>query len=123
MRTRHDGRAAGGYTLLELLLALTITSMLMLGLASAMMVSTRSLDHAAGADSPAVTAASAAEEIASDLRFATDLPEKEADAITAVVPDRDGDGVPETIRYSWTRNPDFLLKREYNNGPKTTKHN
>ncbi len=52
-----------------------------------------------------------------DLSLATALSQQSAEAVTLVVPDRNGDGQPETIRYSWSGTPGDPLTRQVNGSP------
>ncbi|HMO24638.1 MAG TPA: hypothetical protein PKB10_00060 [Tepidisphaeraceae bacterium] len=58
----------------------------------------------------------ALQQFAADLRFATRVIERSDSAITFQVPDRNGDGIPETIRYVRPAATDAPLHRIYNGG-------
>jgi len=107
--------APRGHTLIELMAALTIVSILMLGVGSAMLVASRAVDPATR---PRVThaTAEAAARVARELEFATAFTQRTARAVTFTVADRDGDGSDETIRYAWSGAEGDLLTRQYNGG-------
>ena len=90
-----------GYTLVEVLVSSVSASLLMAGLASALFLAGRALDggsttaersHATDAHNAFLT----------DLEHATSFSERTDDAVTVSVPDRNGDGVEETLRYAWS---------------------
>ena len=90
-----------GYTLIEMIISLGAGAILVSGLASSIVVSTQAwsedLSSRRQADCSAAT-----RRIHDDLQFAMQFTERTARAATFTVPDRDGDGVKETIRYAWT---------------------
>jgi prepilin-type N-terminal cleavage/methylation domain-containing protein len=108
---RH--RRPTGYTLVELVTALAIVSVLILGMGSAMLVASRAADpdNRPGA---VHTTAEAAARLARDLAFATTFTERSALAVTFTVADRTGDAAPETIRYAWAGSAGDPLTRQYN---------
>jgi hypothetical protein len=55
--------------------------------------------------------------IASEVRLALTVTEHTPTSITFTVADRDGDGVPETIRYSWSGKENDPITRQLNAGP------
>ena len=108
------------FSLMEMIVASLIISVLMVAMGSVVMVSARAVE---GADSSAVRAKAdwTLAKMASELRFALSYSDITSRGITALVPDRDNDGVLEIIRYEWlgtSENPKPLTRR-YNNGPIT----
>jgi Tfp pilus assembly protein PilV len=95
VRTKH------GMTLIEVLLCSVITSFLVLGLSSAVRLSTQSLDTARIPTADAVDTGEALDRLTAELRLAKKFTERTATAITFTVPDQTGDGVDDTIRYAW----------------------
>jgi prepilin-type N-terminal cleavage/methylation domain-containing protein len=104
------------FTLLEMLLAMVITTIIVAAIAgsSQIMFRTANLSQTAPA-SGAVVARSAVDRIAEDLKLATSIPEQSASALTVTVPDRNSDSTPETIRYAWSGVAGEPLTRQYNN--------
>jgi hypothetical protein len=92
---------ARGVTMLELVTCLAISSMLVGGLASAIHLAVLSLDSPTGATATTLDTNAAIDQLNADVRVATAFTERTATAITCTVPDRTGDGLPETIRYAW----------------------
>jgi prepilin-type N-terminal cleavage/methylation domain-containing protein len=116
---RHPRTPAGasraGMTLAELSVALAVVATLMVATGSIMILTGRSV---------AITAAQAAEARTDDVlttfatehRMAITVTERTPTAITFTVADRDGDGVPETIRYAWSGKSGDPLTRQVNGG-------
>ena len=120
--SRHRRRAAGrlgcrgGFTLVELLLSAAILGILAVAMGSAVLIASRAIGNKGG-DSTAsrsIIASDAVEQLRSDLRTATSFSERQATAATFTVPDRDGDGIQETIRYAWSGISGAPLTRTYN---------
>ena len=113
-RRRGYGRAFGpGLTLAELTVSLGVIATLMVATGSIMVITGRavamSATHAAEARTDDV-----ATTIASDYRLAVSVIENTATSIAFTVADRDGDGVVETIRYSWSGTPGDSLMKQVN---------
>jgi hypothetical protein len=91
-----------GYTLIELVMCMASATVLVGGLASTVFLSTSVLapDSTPGAD--ANRSAMALAQLAGDVRHAIRFTERTATAISFIVPDRNGDGLNDTIRYSWS---------------------
>jgi len=108
------------YTLVELMVALGAGSLLMAGMASTVFLGGRSLDHGGAKAVQTKQANDAFDDVALDLGHATSFTERAAHAVTFKVPDRNGDEVPETIRYSWSGTPGDPLLMAYNGGTPAT---
>jgi Tfp pilus assembly protein PilW len=102
--------------LIELVVALAISSTLLLAMGSVVLVSTKAIPTANNRTSSIVAGSRALSSISSDVFFATSVTELTATAITFTVPDRNNDGHPETIRYAWSGNAGDPLTRQYNGG-------
>jgi len=110
---RHVRRNVRAFTMLEVMMSTVIVSMLMLAMSSVMVLSTRSITS----QSEDVSKASdVIDEITTDLNLAMSFSEQTATAVTFTVPDRDGNAVSETIRYSWSGTPGDSIMRTYNGG-------
>ncbi len=103
-------------TLAELMLSLSAMSVLLMGIASAMVLAARAMD--VEDDSvQAVDAGWALSQMAEELACAVVVTERTATAITFSVPDRNDDDALETIRYEWL-GAGTGLTRDYNgSGP------
>ncbi|MHC5113200.1 MAG: PulJ/GspJ family protein [Planctomycetota bacterium] len=112
----HRASPARAFTFVELIISLAITSILMFGLASALMIATRSVDDGTTLAARTAAGAPALDGVTADLRLALEVTEITATSIEFTVPDRSDppDGTPETIRYSWSGEPGDALLRRYN---------
>ncbi|MGE0607928.1 MAG: type II secretion system protein [Pirellulales bacterium] len=107
-----------GYTLVELVVSLGISAVLVGGLASSVLIATKSLESPSSSSAATVEAGEAADQLAAELGTALTFTERTSTALTFTVPDRDGDQQAETIRYAWSGagNP---LTRQYNGSAAT----
>lgn len=99
--------------MIELLVATATASVLMVGLSSALFVSSRALDLDAASDARTRQAIG---RIAADARTANRFRTLSATAVEFDAPDRDADGVPETLRYEWSGVAGDPLTRRLNGG-------
>lgn len=106
-------RGRRGVTLVELVLSTAIMSILMAGIASAILIASHALPTSDTAPVAAVEAAELANLIAEELRSALWIRERTATSVEFSVPDRDADGSAERIRYEWAGD---ALTRQYNGG-------
>ncbi len=113
---RH-GRS--GFTLLEVVVSASVLSIVMVGLASAMVIASKAVTKTTS-DTSSGAAAQAVQLIASELKNATAVSELTSNAITFTVPSRNGDANPETIRYAWSGTAGAPLTRQYNGGTAAT---
>lgn len=112
-RERHVP-GIGGFTLIEVVVALAIMGILMLAMGSVILLASQAIP-AAGSTMVGVTQASeVADRMASELRNAQRILQCTPTSIVFTVPDRDGDGVPERIGYSWSGQVGDGLTRTYN---------
>jgi len=91
-----------GFTIMEMILSLAVSSIVLLGVASLLSLSTRAVPPPDGVQEVSVQAADLLARLETDLSTATRVTEATATALTLVVPDRDGDSAEETIRYAWS---------------------
>lgn len=103
-----------GFTLIELTISLAIMAIIATALGSTIVLASRALDQDAGPAAAAVAARRATDRLLADLAAATGFSERTATSVTFTVPDRDGDGAPETIRYAWSGSSGDALTRQYN---------
>ena len=109
-------RQCRGYTLVELMVALSASVVLMGGMASAVAVSTRSLSLADTGSGARAISTDVQREFLADLQRATGFTERTANAVTFTVPDRTGDGRPEKLRYAWSGTAGAPLTLQMNGG-------
>ena len=116
-RTRPS-RAA--FTLIELVMSIAIISVIMGGIAGAIMFSARQMARTAETETRSFTTCEILAEINAELALAMSVERRSDDAVTFTVGDRDGDGAPETISYEWQHDDDdpaqWALLRTYNDG-------
>lgn|GEM_PF-1931470 len=113
---RAPGRR-GGFTLLEMVTSMALMVIVLGGMTSAVVVASRAIDD--GTDPGVLTAEAAGvlTEISAEINFARQFDELTVSSVAFRVPDRDGDGRPEKIRYAWSQVAGEPLTREYNGGP------
>lgn len=100
MTARRRNPPARGLTLVELVISMTLMTLLTTGIVSAVVLASRAMPPD-GAASQTGDAATAAADLAAELACAISFTERTATAVTFAVPDRTGDGSPDIVRYSW----------------------
>ena len=90
-----------GFTMVEIIVALSISTAVMLGVVSLLSLSSRAIPQPGGIQETSVNGADLLARLTADLACAMRITRADSTAITLVVPDRTGDDVPETISYSW----------------------
>ena len=101
---------------MEVAVSLAILSVITVAMASAIVLAVKALPTA---DSPAqrtLRAAQVAQQIVTELQYATAIARAEPGAVAFTVGDRNDDGLPETIRYTWAGAPGDPLTRQLNSG-------
>jgi hypothetical protein len=104
-------RRCPAYSLVELVLALAVLAILLIGAQSAILLATRALPTADSPNAGIVSASQAFQLICTDLGDAVSVTRATAADLEFTVPDRTADGAPETIRYFFQGN---LLRRTVN---------
>ena len=97
------------------MVAMAASSLLIAGMTSAIFLAIRSADTNS-ATTVAINGSLTLEDITAELRDAVYFKQRTATSVMFTVPDRDGDGDVETIRYSWSGTAGAPLNREYNGG-------
>lgn len=115
MKSVNNNRRRG-YTVIEVSIALTSAGILAIGLSSALFISFQ----AAGSEATPAPALLRGSEFLTDLQLdlqdASSISEQQSRSITVTVPDRTGDSIDDTIRYSWTPSPGNPTFRQFNGG-------
>jgi prepilin-type N-terminal cleavage/methylation domain-containing protein len=106
--------ARRGLTLLEIILSLVILSVVMLAAQSAIMVAAKAMPTNRSVSETTSRAANVIDQLATDLRYAKTVSTMTERVIEFTVPDRTGDGQPETIRYEWDGTTGTALARKIN---------
>ena len=113
-------RARGGFTLIEAVLSTAIAVVILAGIVGVMFIAQQGLSGGADKADHMSRQSRAIQMITLDLGLATGMSERTSRAVTVVVPDRNGDGLAETIRYSWSGTPGDPLTRQVNGAPPAT---
>lgn len=100
--------------MLEAVLASAITAIILLGIVSVFRLASGAMSASAATTFP--VAGEALDQISTDVNLAQSFSERTTTAITMTVPDRNGDGQPDTIRYSWAGTAGAPLLRQLNGG-------
>ena len=103
-----------GFTLVELLVSMALMTVLMGGIASAMLLAVKAIPDRKTPLGAALDGFHAAEQISAELCTATSFSTAGSTIAEFVVPDRNSDGVDEVIRYVWSGTPGASLTRRYN---------
>jgi hypothetical protein len=109
-----------GVTFLELMVSLPTATILIGAMAMCITIAMRAKSQDDSLFRTTYDLAAAASQIASDLESATAHVTSSATHIEFVVPDRDGDGLPEQMRYEWggaTGDDAHRMLWTYNNQP------
>jgi prepilin-type N-terminal cleavage/methylation domain-containing protein len=109
-------RARRAFTLIEIVLAMGVFSILAGALGGIMLLSARAVPSTSTAADKASVAAGVLARLSSELEVATAVLEGDSRGITFVIPDRTGDGSDDTIRYEWTGSDTRLLTRTLDGG-------
>lgn len=110
-------RARRGFTLVELVVASGIAAVLLLSLGSVVMLSATAMPAEASAARQSITAAGIVADLRAELQAAERIVHWSDHAISFTLPDRDADGVPERVAYTWSGTPGDPLQRRYGTGP------
>lgn len=109
----------GGFTLVELITSLVVTSILMLGLSSVLLVGSKAVPSGNEQIHAEAACASVLEDMAGDLMLATGITLASKQDIIIGVPDRDGDGSKDQIRYTFDSDAE-TIKRTWNSNEAVT---
>ncbi|HBE72233.1 MAG TPA: hypothetical protein DDW52_29215 [Planctomycetaceae bacterium] len=106
-----------GLTLIELLIASASSTLLLGGLCTSIFIASRAIDDSDSGVSSELQSSSVVEDILADLRVARKVISNSSDSIVCVVPDRNGDGVDDVLRYQWSGRAGDPLIRQVNDSP------
>lgn len=108
----HTRRA---YTLAELVVAMGASSVLLVGAGVVLTSTMKQVDRGADGSAKSAALALATDTIAADAAVATSIDTSSPGMLSLTVPDRTGDGTPESIVYRWTGTAGSPLTRTLNN--------
>ena len=106
-------------TLVELVVALAVTAVLVTAIASAIVLAAKAIPAGDDAIVLRIATGQVVEDMAGELQTAVSVASGTSTAVEFNVPDRDGDGDEETIRYEWSGQAGAPLRRTYNGGTTT----
>lgn len=115
MRTRNRG-----HTLLEMLLSLTLLAMVSASIGSAVMFAAKAAPGEGSYEATLAADSVAMDRIAEELAQALYVIDQSQHAVTFVVNDRTGDGVPDRLRYAWSGNEGDPLTYQLNSQDQVT---
>lgn len=113
---RH-GRA---FTLIEVVVSISVISIIMLAMGSAVVVAMKALPDPQRPAYKVDQASQIADQMIAELQEARHIVERTSTAVTFTVADRDGNGSSERIRYAWSGTAGDPLTRQYNFGSEVT---
>jgi len=116
-RPGPGNRGGPAFTLIEVVLTVAVVSIIMGAMVSVMLLATRGMNCGLVRDENTTEGTRAVQQITLDLSLAQAFTERTDRTVAFTVPDRDGDGQPESIRYAWSGVAGDPLTREYNGGP------
>ncbi|MGN6545527.1 MAG: hypothetical protein ACTHK7_10805 [Aureliella sp.] len=102
--------------LAELVIAIAVSSILLLGIQSALSIALRGVPDPKSGAASTLQANRIVDQLTTELETAIYISERSATSIGFTIPDRNGDGNAERVRYAWTGTPGGILTRQYNGG-------
>ncbi|MCP4379484.1 MAG: hypothetical protein GY794_25350, partial [bacterium] len=109
-------RRARGFSLMETIVSVGVTATLMGGMVSVMSIASRASYNNIAASEHTYQARDVVSDITTDLGLAQSFTERTSTTVAFKVPDRDGDGMAESIKYTWSGGSGGTLTRQYNGG-------
>jgi Tfp pilus assembly protein PilW len=113
-RIRRPSRRQRGYSLVELMIALPMATLLMAGLAASVHLAGRSIPSETNLASATLAAGNGLELFAQELQYAAIVNTRTTTVVEFTLPDRNGDASGETIRYQWSGTAGAPLTRQIN---------
>jgi prepilin-type N-terminal cleavage/methylation domain-containing protein len=117
---RRMYRRTRGFTLIEMTMAIVIVSIIMLGCFSVVLLASKSLPDRTSGPSATAAAALAMDQLSYDLTYASAVSVASANDVEFLVQDRDGNGMADKIRYTWSGTAGGALNRYYSPGDPAT---
>lgn len=109
-------RGTHAFTLIEMVVSLSVISIVFLAMGSVMVLASKALPTADSSTALTFEANDLVQQIVSELQTATSVTAATDKGIAFTVPDRDSDAVDESIMYRWDGVPGGPLFRQYNGG-------
>lgn len=104
-------------TLIELVVALSITSLVLAGVGAAVRLAAGAMPGRDDALAGLLRGQRFLDEFLDSFATATGIEELDAEGVTFTVPDRDKDGVSERMAYLWSTSPGEPVRLSVNGGP------
>lgn len=117
---RIDPNPRAGFTLVELMLSIAVAGILFVALGAMVGITSQAIPDQKGSTFSSMRGGRMADRIATELESAVRVFERGPNMIAFTVADRDGDGHPERIRYSWSGVAGAPVTRQYNDNPPVT---
>ncbi len=108
-----------GFTLIEMVISVAIISILMTAIASAILLTSKAIPSQDSPGDAALKATKALARLNEELQSVRFFTEATSTAMTIIVPDQNGDGDAEQIRYSWSGTAGDPLVRTLNGSVNT----
>ena len=109
-----------GFTLVEVTITAAIMTILLGGMASAILLASKAQPDTQSVPSAAMASSRATDLLSADVFHAVSIARATATELVFTVADRSGDGAPETIRYAWSGTPGDPLLRQVNGNTAAT---
>lgn len=106
-----------GFTLIEVLISLGISTLLLAGLGGVILLSVKAIPNSGSAANRIGTSTRGADMLTTELYYAQSFTSLGTNSVTFTVAPRNGDATPETITYSWSGVVGDPLLRQYNGNP------
>ncbi len=119
-RLRASKLPCRGYTLVELVVGMAVSSILLLAMGSTVFMAVPAMPNPQKDPPASVLAGNILNQLAEELGTALSVTQLTATTIAFTVPARGTDTIPERIRYSWSGTPGGPLTRQYNGGTVVT---
>lgn len=104
MDRRQSIRKTSGFTLLEMVMSLSVLAIAFAAVGSVFVLASHVMPTPDNAEGATLNQSAALSRLIEDLQVARYITEDSATAVTMVVDDRTGDGLPDRLRYAWSGN-------------------
>ncbi len=105
-----------GFTLVEMAISMGVSSLIMVAVGSALLFAVKAMPQTDSPTQVGIRAGEIAGEFVTELQYAVTINTYSPRLVEFTVADRDGDEVPELIRWEWTGTSGAPLTRQYNGG-------
>ena len=107
-------RRRGGFSMMEMVLSLSVLAVAFSAVGSVLILAAKVMPDPGSAEAAGVDQADALTRLTQDLRAARFITDYSNHAVTLVVDDRSGDGLPDRIDYAWSGDPGDVLSYRIN---------